>query len=99
MPDGRAVSFTDIALDSLHHNNQEQIMAVASYMSPVSPPPFAAQFAEVTVDTKTGQLRVDQPANGCGLRDHHQSLDRLRPDRGGYVPGAWLCGMRRNDLR
>ncbi len=60
LPDGRAVCFSDIALDSLHHNNQEQIMAVASYMSPVSPPPFAAQFAEVTVDTKTGQLRVDR---------------------------------------
>ncbi len=27
-------------------------MAVASYKSPVSPPPFAAQFAEVTVDTR-----------------------------------------------
>ncbi len=60
LPNGRSVSFAEIALDSLHHNNQEQIMAVASYMSPVSPPPFAAQFAEVTVDTKTGQLRVDR---------------------------------------
>jgi len=59
-PDERKVSFADIALDSLHHNNQEQIMAVASYMSPVSPPPFAAQFAEVTVDIKTGELRVDR---------------------------------------
>ncbi len=60
LPDGQGVSFAEIALDALHHNNQEQIMAVASYMSPVSPPPFAAQFAEVTVDTKTGQLRVDR---------------------------------------
>lgn len=33
-------------------------MAVASYMSPVSPPPFAAQFAEVTVDVETGQVVV-----------------------------------------
>src|SRR6185436_18904106 len=53
-PDGRTVPFTEIALDSLHKNNQEQIMGVASYVSPVSPPPFAAQFAEVTVDTETG---------------------------------------------
>ena len=60
LPDGSSVSFSEIALDALHHNNQEQIMAVASYMSPVSPPPFAAQFAEVTVDTKTGELRVDR---------------------------------------
>jgi putative selenate reductase molybdopterin-binding subunit len=58
-PDGRCVSFADIALNSLHHTNQEQIMAVASYASPVSPPPFGAQFAEVTVDTLTGELRVD----------------------------------------
>lgn len=57
---GTSVSFTEIALDSLHHSNQEQIMAVASYMSPVSPPPFAAQFAEVTVDIKTGELRVER---------------------------------------
>ena len=34
-------------------------MGVASYVSPVSPPPFAAQFAEVTVDIETGQVRVD----------------------------------------
>lgn len=59
-PDGRSVSLVDIALDSLHKNNQEQIMGVASYVSPVSPPPFAAQFAEVTVDTETGQVTVDR---------------------------------------
>jgi putative selenate reductase molybdopterin-binding subunit len=35
-------------------------MAVASYFSPVSPPPFAAQFAEVTVNTVTGQVVVDR---------------------------------------
>jgi len=35
-------------------------MAVASYMSPVSPPPFAAQFAEITVDIQTGALFVQK---------------------------------------
>jgi putative selenate reductase molybdopterin-binding subunit len=59
-PDGRTVPFTEIALDSLHRNNQEQIMGVASYVSPVSPPPFAAQFAEVTVDVETGAVTVDR---------------------------------------
>jgi putative selenate reductase molybdopterin-binding subunit len=59
-PDGRSVPFTEIALDSLHKNNQEQIMGVASYVSPVSPPPFAAQFAEVTVDSETGAVTVDR---------------------------------------
>jgi len=59
-PDGQYVTMTQIANDSLHHQDQEQIMAVASYMSPVSPPPFAAQFAEVTVDIETGQVTVDR---------------------------------------
>jgi putative selenate reductase molybdopterin-binding subunit len=59
-PDRRSVPFTEIALDSLHRNNQEQIMGVASYVSPVSPPPFAAQFAEVTVDAETGAVTVDR---------------------------------------
>ncbi len=59
-PDGRSVALEKIALHSLHHANQHQIMAVGSYMSPESPPPFAAQFAEVTVDTETGQVTVDK---------------------------------------
>ncbi len=52
--------FTEIALNAVHKENQEQIMGVASYVSPVSPPPFAAQFAEVTVDTETGAVAVDR---------------------------------------
>jgi putative selenate reductase molybdopterin-binding subunit len=59
-PDGRTVPMSEIALDSLHRQNQEQIMGVASYVSPSSPPPFAAQFAEVTVDQETGQVVVDK---------------------------------------
>jgi putative selenate reductase molybdopterin-binding subunit len=59
-PDGRSVTLAEVALNALHHADQEQIMGVASFMSPVSPPPFAAQFAQVTVDVKTGQVRVDK---------------------------------------
>ncbi len=59
-PDGHSVTLQQIALHSLHHADQHQIMAVASYMSPESPPPFAAQFAEVTVDIETGQVTVDK---------------------------------------
>ena len=35
-------------------------MGIGSYFSPVSPPPFAAQFAEVTVDLETGKVVVDK---------------------------------------
>ncbi len=59
-PDGRSVSLSEIALDTLHRNDQEQIMGIGSYVSRSSPPPFAAQFAEVTVDGETGAVRVDK---------------------------------------
>ena len=57
-PDGRALTVSQVALDSLHVENQQQIMATASWMSYQSPPPFAVQGAEVEVDTGTGVVRV-----------------------------------------
>ena len=59
-PDGRSVSLIEIALDTLHRNDQEQIMGIGSHVSHSSPPPFAAQFAEVSVDTETGAVTVDK---------------------------------------
>jgi putative selenate reductase molybdopterin-binding subunit len=59
-PDGRSIPLSEIALDTLHRSEQEQIMGIGSYVSPSSPPPFGAQFAEVTVDTETGQVTVDR---------------------------------------
>jgi putative selenate reductase molybdopterin-binding subunit len=68
-PDGRGVSLEKIALHSLHQADQRQIMATASYVSPESPPPFAAQFAEVEVDNETGQVTVKKlvMAVDCGM--------------------------------
>lgn len=57
-PDGQSVSLERIALHSLHQQDQRQMMAVASFVSLDSPPPFAGQFAEVEVDTETGQVTV-----------------------------------------
>lgn len=59
-PDGRRISHRDIALNSLHHEDQHQIMGIGSYVSPESPPPFGAQYVRVTVDTQTGQITVDE---------------------------------------
>ena len=59
-PTGLKISMAEIALDSLHWRNQEQLMATASYVSPNSPPPFAAQFATVLVDIETGQVTVEE---------------------------------------
>ena len=68
-PDGRSVTMEKIALHSLHQDQQRQIMATASYVSPESPPPFAGQFAEVEVDIETGQVTVNKlvMAVDCGV--------------------------------
>ncbi len=59
-PDGRSVTLAEVALSSLHQQNQHQIMATASHMSYKSPPPTAAQFAELAVDLETGQVTVER---------------------------------------
>lgn len=59
-PDGRSATLEEVALSSLHQRDQHQIMATASHMSYRSPPPTAAQFAEVAVDVETGQITVER---------------------------------------
>ncbi len=68
-PDGRSVTMEELALHSLHQDQQCQIMATASYVSHESPPPFAGQFAEVEVDIETGQVTVKKlvMAVDCGI--------------------------------
>jgi putative selenate reductase molybdopterin-binding subunit len=68
-PDGRMVPLAQVALHSIHQAEQHQIMATASHMSYVSPPPFAAQYAEVEVDMETGQVTVTKlvMAVDCGI--------------------------------
>ncbi len=68
-PDGRSVTLETVALHSTHQVEQHQIMATASHMSYISPPPFAAQFAEVEVDIETGQVTCTKlvMAVDCGI--------------------------------
>ena len=68
-PDGSSVTIAMVALHSTHQAEQHQIMATASHMSYISPPPFAAQFAEVEVDTETGQVTCTRlvMAVDCGV--------------------------------
>jgi putative selenate reductase molybdopterin-binding subunit len=56
-------------LHALHVEDQEQIMATASHVSGESPPPFAAQVAEIEVDVDTGQVTVVKlvMAVDCGV--------------------------------
>jgi putative selenate reductase molybdopterin-binding subunit len=59
-PDGRSLTLEQVALSSLHQQEQHQIIASASHKSYESPPPFGAQFVELTVDTETGQVTVER---------------------------------------
>jgi len=55
---GRSCSLCEVANTAFYYHDQHQIMGVASHYATSSPPPFAAHFAEVEVDTETGQVEV-----------------------------------------
>lgn len=54
----KKVSYGDIAKYSLYQKNQYQIIGTASHITKKSPPPFAAHYAEIEVDTWTGFIKV-----------------------------------------
>ncbi len=56
--DKEEVSYAEICQYSLYQKNQFQIQATASHVSPKSPPPFAAHYIEIEVDTLTGFIKV-----------------------------------------
>lgn len=67
-PDGESVTLSAVALQALHVIDQHQIHASTSHMTLLYAPPFAAQFAEVLVDTATGVVTVQKivTAIDCG---------------------------------
>ena len=54
----QSVTYHEVACYSLYQKNQFQIMDTASHITHKSPPPFAAHFADVEVDTYTGRVKV-----------------------------------------
>lgn len=84
----KEVSYEQIARSTLYQQDQFQIQAQASHTSSESPPPFIAQFAEVDVDTKTGQVEVVRfvSAVDCGRPINPQLVE-------GQVEGAVVNGI------
>ena len=80
---GGSLTYADICNRALYEKDQFQIMATASHFSTSSPPPFAAAFAEVEVDTETGVVRVKKVVSAvdCGLAVNPQTAE-------GQVEGA-----------
>ena len=86
--DGKTVSYGDICAYRLYTSGQLQIQSSASFVAHESPPPFSAQFADVEVDTDTGQITVLRYAAAvdCGL-----PLNPLLAE--GQVEGAVVNGL------
>jgi len=57
---GKSISYEDICTKAFYTDEQQQIMAEASHMSYDSPSPYNATFADVSVDTETGIVRVNK---------------------------------------
>ncbi|MBI4953512.1 MAG: molybdopterin-dependent oxidoreductase [Myxococcales bacterium] len=76
-PDGQRLSYADICLSTFYTHDQHQIMDHGSHMSFECPPPFAAHFAEVEVDTETGGVKVLKyvAATDCGVAIHPKSCE------------------------
>ncbi|MBM4353286.1 MAG: aldehyde oxidase [Deltaproteobacteria bacterium] len=86
--DGRKVHFAQIGRHALYVKNQRQVQGAASHITRKSPPPFSAQFAEVEVDTETGQVRVLKyvAAVDCGTAINPKLAE-------GQIEGAVLNGI------
>jgi len=83
-----SISYEEIGTRSLYSERQEQLMASASHLSYDSPPPFAAQFADIEVDRKTGAIRVRKFVTAV---DAGRILNPLMAE--GQVEGAVLQGI------
>jgi putative selenate reductase molybdopterin-binding subunit len=81
-PVGQSLTMRELALHALYEA-KVQPAATASHLSPESPPPFAAQFADVEVDLETGQIHVRRVVSAvdCGTLVHPRLAE-------GQVEGA-----------
>ncbi|MEF8839776.1 MAG: molybdopterin cofactor-binding domain-containing protein, partial [Haloarculaceae archaeon] len=67
---GESVTLEEIGYESVYGDEtREHIMGKGSHSTDESPPPFAAQFADVTVDEETGEFEVNNlvVAVDCGV--------------------------------
>lgn len=82
------VTFSEVSLHSLYVSDQFQIGDISSKIVHHSPPPFAAHFVEVEVDTLTGGVRILRyvAAADCGTAIHPRLAE-------GQVEGAVMNGI------
>ncbi|MFB6189697.1 MAG: xanthine dehydrogenase family protein molybdopterin-binding subunit [Halapricum sp.] len=67
---GESVTLEEIGYESVYGDEtREHILGQGTHSTEESPPPFAAQFADVTVDDRTGEFEVNKlvVAVDCGV--------------------------------
>ncbi|WP_254533705.1 xanthine dehydrogenase family protein molybdopterin-binding subunit [Natrinema gelatinilyticum] len=67
---GASVDLEEIGYEAAYgHDEREHILGKGTHCTEESPPPFAAQFADVTVDEETGEFEVNKlvVAVDCGV--------------------------------
>ncbi|MGM0598115.1 MAG: xanthine dehydrogenase family protein molybdopterin-binding subunit, partial [Myxococcota bacterium] len=84
----RKLNLEDVGRHTLYADNQHQIIASASHITEKSPPPFAAHFVEVEVDTQTGKVDLLNyvAAVDCGTAIHPKLAE-------GQTEGALVNGI------
>lgn len=82
------VTFGQVCNYAMYEHKQFQIGAIGSHISHASPPPFSAHFAEVEVDTETGEVKLLKYVAGvdCGTAINPQLAD-------GQTQGACMNGI------
>ncbi len=67
---GESVTLEEIGYEAAYgHDEREQIMGHGHHSTDESPPPFGAQFVDVTVDERTGEYEINELvfAADCGV--------------------------------
>ncbi len=86
-PCRKSVKMGDLAMQAMY-KEKLQIMDGASHFNTDSPPPFCATFAEVEVDTETGQVHVVHLATAV---DPGTAINPMQAE--GQVEGAVAQGL------
>jgi putative selenate reductase molybdopterin-binding subunit len=83
----KSVAMSEVALRAMY-KEKCQILGTASHCNTDSPPPFCVTFAEVEVDTETGQIKV---LNLVSAVDPGKAINPKQAE--GQVEGAAAQGM------
>ena len=86
----KRVTVAELGVDSVNGSN-EWLTASASFVSPTSPPPFVAGFAEVEVEAQTGEVTVRDLVGvvDCGTVVN-KALAKVQAE-GGFAQGVGMA--------